>query len=849
MAEQRQTSEVAVRDAIAAMFPQDAVVEVRVLCIGGRDGANALGWFDDHAKLAREVVQYDLMRPEGIYVVLNELPRDLLARGAPNQMQDRPRRGFAAADHLITRRRWLLLDFDPERISGVSSTTQELTRAREVAESARTWLKSEVGWPEPLVGMSGNGVHLLYRIDLPNDEASTNLVQASLQAVAQNHDCGDVRIDQTVFNSSRISKLFGTVARKGAHTSSRPHRRSFLWSEGPPKFDDVAIVRKDALNALLSHAKPTVASVTATSRKKTKRVAAPSMPSGQKLYFDLDGFVERYGIAVEKKQKWRDGIRYILRNCVFNPEHTRTSAAIGRTGQGKIYYACQHQSCKDKAWKDVRAHFDKTFTPQMDEGGEGILDTPWNLAIWCLSELYTDHDTGEVLLRRHRQTYYLYHPSEHVYHEQVDDDIRVEVTKALGDAIEKVTRTKVGDIMSAISSLVTIPGREDLPFWTQVSVGDRVSRTRPASSRSMLALRNGIVDLDSILAGNEFGKCLLPHSANWLSTTTLPYDFPETVEQMQCPNWKAFLNEVLDEDQARVAILQEVFGYCFLNSAKYHKFVLLVGSGANGKSTAMDVLIALLGDEHVTSLTPDQLAENKMRGDLYGKLANICSDLPRMDTVEEGLLKALVSGDKVTADRKYKTSLRFRSSAKFIFATNSLPRWGDNTQGLWRRMLLVPFDFVVPVPKRDPDLCHKKLLPELPGIFLWSLEGLAQLTKTGRFTQSDYCEQHLRQYRRYCYPILAFLDECTETAGTTSARELWDAYRQWCGLVGFRKVKALDAFLDDVRLFRRDEGVDVDPTVTPTMKRDQVWSPIRVRPGIDLSGLHAGSEYNYQAMP
>jgi hypothetical protein len=126
-------------------------------------------------------------------------------------------------------RRWLLIDADPVRDPLISATDQEKQNARDTVLAVREYLRSRA-WPEPFLADSGNGYHLLYRIDLPADDVGT--VERILKALAARFDSDQVKIDQKVFNPARICKLPGTLARKGDNTPQRPHRRAKLL-EGP----------------------------------------------------------------------------------------------------------------------------------------------------------------------------------------------------------------------------------------------------------------------------------------------------------------------------------------------------------------------------------------------------------------------------------------------------------------------------------------------------------------------------------------------------------------------------------------------------------------------------------------
>ena len=148
----------------------DGLIEVRGLHVPAGRGKPIIvaGYFDDPDKAARAAAALDTRKPAGIYIVLNQIDPALFAR-SPNQLTD----GLATttSDNDIIRRRWLPLDFDPKRKSGISSTEDEHASAEDIARECSAWLSS-LGWPTGILADSGNGSHLLYKIDLPNDAAT-----------------------------------------------------------------------------------------------------------------------------------------------------------------------------------------------------------------------------------------------------------------------------------------------------------------------------------------------------------------------------------------------------------------------------------------------------------------------------------------------------------------------------------------------------------------------------------------------------------------------------------------------------------------------------------------------------
>jgi hypothetical protein len=173
----------------------------------------------------------------GVYWTLNPVKPKCLHR-AKNRIIDAVReKSGLTSDKDISERRLILLDFDgADRPSGISADHTELEAAWKKAVQTVKFLSGK-GWEAPIVGMSGNGYHLLYKVQLPNDKTSENWVKKLLNSLAVSLNDEVIKLDTTVFNAARISKVYGTVARKGDNTEERPHRRSRLLGIAGEDFD------------------------------------------------------------------------------------------------------------------------------------------------------------------------------------------------------------------------------------------------------------------------------------------------------------------------------------------------------------------------------------------------------------------------------------------------------------------------------------------------------------------------------------------------------------------------------------------------------------------------------------
>jgi len=343
-----------IKRALAVLFEPGQVVELRALGVKHqyRGPRTVAGYFDDHEALAAAAMEVS-PSAKGVYVTLNEIDSALLAR----------RKNHAAAveagepttgDTSITHRRWMLVDLDPKRPAGISSSDAEhgasLALALRISETL-----SGRGWPEPVFADSGNGAHLLYRIAAPPDD--DGLVTNCLRALAIEFDSGTVSIDTKVGNAARITKLYGTMARKGEDVPDWPHRLSRILSVP----DQLLVVPESVLRVLAAGA---------AGQARRSSSMHPSRPLGHHL--DLARWISEFGVEVDGPRDWESGRKWIFRTCPWNAEHTNKSAWIAQLASGAISAGCQHASCDGHGWADLRRLFERGG----DDGGLGDSDRP-----------------------------------------------------------------------------------------------------------------------------------------------------------------------------------------------------------------------------------------------------------------------------------------------------------------------------------------------------------------------------------------------------------------------------------------------------------------------------------------
>jgi hypothetical protein len=216
----------AIRRSLALLHEPGDVFEVRVLGVPSGKWENTIsGYFNDVGKAAAAIAHVEFRRPKGVYTTINPCNPALLAR-ANNRLIERPKATTSDVD--IVRRRWLPFDIDAVRPSGIAATDKEVGLAISLAADIEGILRG-MGWSYPLYVSSGNGMYMLYRVDLPNDPAALAIINKIYAAV--NHQLGSIdpskpyaAIDTTVGNAARILRVGGTINRKGDETPDRPWR-------------------------------------------------------------------------------------------------------------------------------------------------------------------------------------------------------------------------------------------------------------------------------------------------------------------------------------------------------------------------------------------------------------------------------------------------------------------------------------------------------------------------------------------------------------------------------------------------------------------------------------------------
>ena len=309
---------------------------------------------------------------------------------------------------------------------------------------------------------------------------------------------------------------------------------------------------------------------------------------------------------------------------------------------------------------------------------------------------------------------------------------------------------------------------------------ENFQRPELVNRSGLLNVKNGVLNLDT----GEF----LEHSPDFLSTVQSNVIFDP---KARWTKWKIVLDQVLPEKDKQL-LLSEIFGYCLTTSIAYHVAFFLLGDGANGKSVILEVLETLVGSDNCSALTLTDLKERFRLAELDGKLVNIVSEVEAKSLVDDAKFKSLVAGDVQIGERKNQDPFKFRPFAKWVIACNGLPATRDRSYGFERRVLILPFEKIIPKEQRNPNLARELIEEELSGILNWALGGYRRLRENGGFTIPEASTRALAEYKEQIDPILIFIEEhlsLTDTGGTL-LKEINEVYRRWCEINGYRPVSS-----------------------------------------------------------
>ena len=387
------------------------------------------------------------------------------------------------------------------------------------------------------------------------------------------------------------------------------------------------------------------------------------------------------------------------------------------------------------------------------------------------------------------------------YLELESSEARGELIRHLNRNFRQLNMNVTSNVMDQLKAQSALPSRVEPPAW----IGDQLT-TWPADE--MLATRNGLVHLPSLVTGSEY---FIPATPRYFTTNALDYEFDADAPAPSL--WLEFLDRLFQGDLESISTLQEWFGYFLTPDTRQQKILMLIGPKRGGKGTIARVLRGLIGPENVAGPTLAGLATNFGLWPLLGKSVAIISDARLSGRSDQAViverLLSISGEDALTIDRKYLEPVTCKILARLLYLSNELPHLVDSSGELASRMILLRLTRSF-LGLEDMNLTSK-LLAERPGILLWSIEGWRRLRERGYFVQPATGRELITQLEDLASPIGLFLRERCQLGPEyrTSVDDLFAEWKRWCESKGRREHGIEQTF-----------GRDLLAAV-PTLKRTQ----------------------------
>ena len=301
---------------------------------------------------------------------------------------------------------------------------------------------------------------------------------------------------------------------------------------------------------------------------------------------------------------------------------------------------------------------------------------------------------------------------------------------------------------------------------------------RTTAEARYIAFQNGVLDIVTM--------DMLPFSADLVITNKIPWNYePQAYNELADKT----LNRLACGDQTIRALLEECIGYCFYRRNELGKAFILTGDRNNGKSTFLDCVETILGEQNISALDLKELGDRFSTSMMFGKLANIGDDIGDdfLQGSQVAIFKKIVTGNRIKAEKKGQDPFEFNPYIKLLFSANDIPRMKDKTGAVLRRLTIIPFNarFSKYLPDGSPDPEYNPYIKyelieqsSIEYLIRVGVEGLRRIIENNEFTQSEKVQQQLDEYENENNPIKAFIDDCG--VDMIENEPTADVYKRYC---------------------------------------------------------------------
>ena len=393
---------------------------------------------------------------------------------------------------------------------------------------------------------------------------------------------------------------------------------------------------------------------------------------------------------------------------------------------------------------------------------------------FCQDETFRDYLTYV----RETDVFLLYDKTER-YHKIIPDDLAMEeiiYNWSLSKLDKNISKNLIKDMVYQLK-IICYKKLEEL-------------------STGFMAFIDKDLDLDTL----EF----VEHAPEYYAHHKINFKTQELAKPI--PQFLKFLREILVKENANpdedlIMVIQEMMGYYFMEDLNPTVVFFLVGEGANGKSVLIRLIEEMVGENHVSSYSIQNLTTNKFAPvNLIGKKINLCSE-EESKYMKADKFKAMITHDMIECEKKYGAKfVCFKPQTKFLFATNEMPGFDSIGKAIQRRLKIIKFHKEIPEEKQDRNLLAK-LKTEIPGIIKWAIEGAKRLKNNNYvFTKTDNMTKAYAEFEEVVSSPVQFLREfyIEDEKGFISTNDLYEHYRDWCTGAGGRQKKSASNFGRDL---------------------------------------------------
>ena len=340
-----------------------------------------------------------------------------------------------------------------------------------------------------------------------------------------------------------------------------------------------------------------------------------------------------------------------------------------------------------------------------------------------------------------------------------------------------------------------------------------VNKESSIADANLIAFENGVLDVIT--------DTFTDFSPEFVITNKIPHRYNVDA---QSDLLDSVMNKLACGDENVLKLLYQAVGYCFYRRNELRKSFFLLGEKRNGKSTFLDMVSTLLGEDNTSNLDLCEIGDRFRTAELNGKLANIGDDINDEWVSNTAIFKKVVSGDTVTVERKGKDPFKLRSFAKFFFSANSLPRLGrgKDSRAILDRLVIIPFDAKFSKDDVDYDPFIKyKLRDEnvIEALIVKSIAALKEVLAEQEFAQCDKVKANLEEFEKSNNPILEFYADLDESDYIYEPiKTVYQKYNSFCLSNNLSPMSAIEF----QKVMKREFGL-VIKTVEANGKKQRVY--------------------------